>query len=69
MENTIYTPLTAEDRQTFGLAADHYQVVLCENPGMPELTAADAFARLMQVSNRKTTFLNICKLKTAMSCF
>lgn len=63
LENTVFTPLSAEDRQTFGLTADHYQVALCENLGVPELTPADAAARLLQVSNRENSLFEYLQIE------
>lgn len=53
MENTAYAPLSAEDRQSFGLNADHFQVALCEPRNASGFSPADTFACLLQVSNRE----------------
>lgn len=52
MENTLSSPLSAEDRHAFGLTADLYQVTICEDLHALNMPAAHAFANLLQVTNR-----------------
>lgn len=59
VENTLYAPLTAEDRAAFGLTADCYQVAICEVLGGSASASVDTFARLLQVSNREHSLFEL----------
>ncbi len=63
LENAVYAPLSKEDRQSFGMTADHYQAALCENLGAPDLSPADAAARLLQVSNRENNLFESLQIE------
>ncbi len=58
VENTFHASLSAEDRLTFGLSTDRYQVALCEGPLAPGRSLTEDFARLLQVSNRDNTLFD-----------
>lgn len=46
------SPLSEEDCRMFGLTADVYQVVICENYHAPSTAAPFLFAEMLKVSNR-----------------
>lgn len=58
MQGTLPAPLSAEDKQTFGLNAALYQVVLCEDFCAPNIPSAHTFAGLLQVTNRENTLFD-----------
>ncbi len=62
LESTAHAPLSAEDRQTFGLTAGRYQVALFETLNTAELSLSDAFARLLQVSNRENNLFEYLQI-------
>lgn len=62
LESTVHVPLSAEDRQTFGLTAGRYQVALFETLNTAALSLSDAFARLLQVSNRENNLFEYLQI-------
>lgn len=64
MEDTLHAPLTVEERKTFGLTADLYQVAVCEIMHTPDTTASETFARLLQVNNRENILFDLLQMET-----
>lgn len=58
--NTLSAPLTKEDVENLHLAADSYQIVICEDFHKQSAAAPYTFAELLRVTNKeKTTFEHI----------
>lgn len=52
LHGALETPLSEEDRSSFRLTADTYQVVICEDFHTPSSAAPYTFAEMLRVTNR-----------------